>query len=164
MWQKRNIWAIGGLLEIGFKSNSDLLMVLSSQGRGIFDCIKGEKIERDNFDYYMEKWNSELGIVDGFGILKNEVIKCGGFEAPNIIKQETNDNWTVEIKKEIRPNWQNKNLEAEVMYLSNKKNNERIEVDVFHYGIDRGYGFSDTGNSFVVGTSSEIKIWKKERI
>ena len=68
MWQKRNNWTIGGLLEIGFKPNSDLLMVLSSQGRGIFDCLKDEKIGRDYFDYYMEKWDSEQGIVEGFGI------------------------------------------------------------------------------------------------
>lgn len=163
MWQKRNIWAIGGLREIGFKSNSDLLIVLSSQGRGIFDCEKDEKVERDNFDYYMEKWDSDLGIVEGFGILENEKIKCGGFEAPDVIKKETNDNWTVEIRSEIRPNWQKKKLKADVMYLRNRTTNEKIEIDVFHYGINRGYGFSDTGNSFVVGTSSEITIWNRER-
>jgi hypothetical protein len=163
MWQKRKIWAIGGLLEIGFKSNSDLLMVLSSQGRGIFNCSMVKRIERDHFDYYREKWNSDLGIAEGFGILENEIIKCGGFEAPDIIKKETKDNWTVEITNEIRPNWQKIELKAEVMYLQNRKTNERIEVDVFHYGIDRAYGFSDTENSFVVGTSSEIVIWNRER-
>ena len=163
MWQKRNIWAIGGLREIGFKSNSDLLMVLSSQGRGIFDCKKDEKVERDNFDYYMEKWDSDLGIVEGFGILKNEKIKCGGFESPDVVQKETDDNWTVEIRSEIRPDWQKKKIMADVVYLRNRATNERIEVNIFHNGIDRGYGFSDTGNSFVVGTSSEITIWNRER-
>jgi hypothetical protein len=41
--EKGNTWAIGGLREIGFQFKADLLMVLSSQGRGIFDCIKTKK-------------------------------------------------------------------------------------------------------------------------
>ncbi|WP_298514788.1 hypothetical protein [uncultured Kordia sp.] len=162
MWEKRNMWAIGGLREIGFKPNSDLLMVLSSQGRGVFDCIKDEKIARDHFDYYAEKWDSDLGIVEGIGILKNENIKCGGFEAPDILKKETEDHWIIEIKSEIRPNWQQKELKADVMYLQNRKTKESIEIAVFHYGIDRSYGFSDTGNSFVVGTASDITIWNRK--
>lgn len=105
MWQKRRVWAIGGLREIGFKPNSDLLMVLSSHGRRIFDCIKDERVERDNSDYYLDKWDSVFGIVEGFGLLKNERIKCGGFEAPDILKKETNDLWTISIKREIRPSW-----------------------------------------------------------
>ncbi|MFK8006104.1 MAG: hypothetical protein AB8H03_07020 [Saprospiraceae bacterium] len=138
-------------------------MVLSSKGRGIFDCLKDKKVGRDYLDYYMEHWESELGIVEGFGILENEIIKCGGFEAPDIIRKKTDDNWIVEIQNEIRPNWVKKKLKAEVMYLRNIKTNKKIEVEVFHFGIDRGYGFSDTGNSFIIGTSSEIIIWNRER-
>ncbi len=83
MWQKGNTWSIGGVREIGFKSNTDLLMVLSSQGRGIFDCMKDKKIGRDHFDYYMEKWDSDLGIVEGFGFhdaLRRLVYIGGGID------------------------------------------------------------------------------------
>ena len=161
-WKKGNIWAIGGLREIGFVSNSDLLMILSSNGRSIFDCVKDEKIGRDYFDYYSENWNSETGSVDGFGILENEKIKCGGFEYPDILKKKTRDKWEVIVENEIRADWQNQKTMAQVMYLKNHISDKKIEVDVFHYGINRGYGFSETGNSFVIGTSSEITIWNRE--
>jgi len=164
MWHKTGNWAIGGLQEIGFNSNSDLLMVLSSQGRGIFDCVKNEKIGRDYFDYYMENWDSDLGIVEGFGILKDEKIKCGGFEAPDILKKETKDGWKIKIEKAIRPNWKKEDVMSNVLYLTNKEINEKIEIYYFHSKIDRGYGYSETGNSFVIGTSSNLLIWNRKII
>jgi hypothetical protein len=39
--------AIGGLTGVGFANNSDLLLVVSSQGRGVFDCRTGQRIARD---------------------------------------------------------------------------------------------------------------------
>jgi hypothetical protein len=45
-WGHKETFAIGGLHNVGFAPNSDYLIVLSSQGQGIFDCIKGEKIAR----------------------------------------------------------------------------------------------------------------------
>ena len=44
--------AIGGLRSVGFDRNSDNLLVVSSQGRGVLDCITGEKIARDYDEYY----------------------------------------------------------------------------------------------------------------
>lgn len=161
MWKKRNIWAIGGLREIGFQPNSDLLLVLSGQGRGIFDCIADKKIERDYYDYYMEDWDSKVGIVEGIGLLENKRIKCGGFEAPDVLKKETIDGWQVKVKKELRLNWEKKNQIAEVMFLQNSQTDKIIEVGTFYYGINRGYGFSDTGNVFVIGTSSDLHVWSR---
>ena len=46
---KKTIFAIGGLSEIGFsKQNPNLLLVISSQGRGLIDCQNSKLIERDN--------------------------------------------------------------------------------------------------------------------
>ncbi|MBP2832616.1 hypothetical protein J8281_10510 [Aquimarina sp. U1-2] len=161
MWFKKEKFAIGGLREMGFKPNTDILMLLSSQGRGIFDCIKAEKIERDSYDYYMEEWDEKTRIVQGFGKFKDEVFICGGFEAKDPIKKETKDGWKIKIKQETRLDYRKVMKEAEVMYLVN--NDKRIEIDVFHYGIDRAYGFSDTGNSFVLGISSDLYIWSRSK-
>jgi len=46
MWTHKNTLAIGGLENVGFATNQDLLTVLSSQGQGIFDCITAEKNAR----------------------------------------------------------------------------------------------------------------------
>lgn len=161
MWTKLNTWAIGGLREIGFKSNTDFLMVLSSQGRGLFDCLKNEKIARDPYDYYNMDWDSETGKVEGVGILESEEIICGGFEHPNVLQQSTEDGWKTLIKTELRPNWKNEALPAEVLYLQNDLINQNQELAFFHYGLDRGFGFSDTGLSFVIGTSSDLYIFTR---
>jgi len=164
MWKKRNEWAVGGLTEIGFQPNTDLLLVLSSQGRGLFDCVKGEKIARNNNSIYAEICVEDTGKVKGIGILEGTTIQCGGFEFPDILSKTTNDGWTVKIQKEIRSNWELKEVLTDVMYLQNKQLNKEIEVNVFYYNINRAYGFSDTGNSFVIGTSSELKIWNRDKI
>jgi hypothetical protein len=50
MWTHKNTFAIGGLENVGYAPNQDLLIVLFSQGQGIFDCNKGEKIARQHHD------------------------------------------------------------------------------------------------------------------
>jgi hypothetical protein len=39
--------AIGGLTEVGFALDSRHLLVLSFQGRGVFDCTSGDRVGRD---------------------------------------------------------------------------------------------------------------------
>ena len=95
----------------------------------------------------MECWDENSGIVKGFGILENEKMICGGFEAPDILKKETDDGWIIKTRREMRLNWQKKELMAEIMFIQKANVKEKVEIGVFHYGINRGYGFSDTGNS-----------------
>ena len=40
-WRRQSTHAIGGLMAVGFGERSDLLLVVSSQGRGVFDCTTG---------------------------------------------------------------------------------------------------------------------------
>lgn len=50
MYKYIQTFAIGGLQNIGFLT--DELIVLSTQGTGIFNCLTGEKIGRDNEDWW----------------------------------------------------------------------------------------------------------------
>jgi hypothetical protein len=51
-WKKIANHAVGGLFQIGYAEDSDLLLVLSHNGRGIFDCLTGERIARDTKDAF----------------------------------------------------------------------------------------------------------------
>jgi len=42
-WKSMGKFAVGGLTEIGFSKNTELLLVISSSGRGVIDCAWGEK-------------------------------------------------------------------------------------------------------------------------
>lgn len=161
MWTERNSWAVGGLLEIGYQPETDIIFVLSSQGRGIFDVITDQKIDRDYSDYYIEKWDHTTGIVEGFGAFEKEKIICGGFEYPNPLKQTTEDGWKIILEKEERPDYHHKLKIAEVLYLENPLLSKKTEITFSHYGFDRAYGFSDTGRSFVHSCSSDITFWSR---
>lgn len=54
-WQFKH-FSVGGLTEVGFsETNPNLLLVISGNGRGLFDCSKLEKIERDyNNDFEID--------------------------------------------------------------------------------------------------------------
>lgn len=43
-WELVTITAVGGLTDIGFSKKGDYLLILSSAGRGLFDCKTGGKL------------------------------------------------------------------------------------------------------------------------
>jgi len=131
MWIKNETFAVGGLREIGFRKNTDFLLVLSADGRGLFDCLAGQKKARNSDDYYSDYWNSETGLIDGFDIFKNEKIHCGGFEHPNTLSKTTVDGWAIIVENETRLDYKQTLQPAQVMYLIDAELNEKIEVHVF---------------------------------
>src|SRR5205807_821088 len=40
-WKETGHYAVGGLTEVGFDDQSELLLVVSQNGRGVFDCTSG---------------------------------------------------------------------------------------------------------------------------
>jgi hypothetical protein len=153
---------VGGLREAGFIENTEYLLVLGSQGRTIFNCQTGEKVERDRQDYYTEKWNFKTGLIEGIGRFQEKKIICGGFEYPDPISKSTSDNWQINISKEMRPDYKKDMRQAEVMYLVNNAQSKKVKMNVFHYSITRAYGFSKTGKSFVLTESDGLTIWIKD--
>src|SRR5438132_1075201 len=98
MWVQKNIYAIGGLENVGYAPKQDVLIVLSGQGQGIFNCITGDKIARLNnglswWDSFKETTNS----ISGFDCLENIEIKtCGLYGEDNLLKT-TSDGWQLTI-------------------------------------------------------------------
>ena len=77
LFKIKDTFAIGGLQNIGFVPGKDLLIVLSAQGQGIFDCSTVQRIARSNEEWY-QKFNDETFSVDGFDILSNTSIPTSG--------------------------------------------------------------------------------------
>jgi hypothetical protein len=160
MWKLKNNFAIGGLREIGFYEDSNYLLVLSSQGRGLFDCLKGEKISRDSYDYYSNEWDCDTGKVKGIGHLSDKIIICGGFEYQDTLIKIINDNLKVEIIKEKRKIWNDTIQDVDVLYIND--NGNKTEIYNSPFGFERAFGFSKDGKCFVYGTSSNLYIWTNE--
>lgn len=156
-YTKSESFAVGGLREIGFYEDTELLLVLSSQGRGLFDCATGTKIARDYADYYTQSWDHKTGIVEGIGPLSGKQIICGGFEHPDVLSKKTDDGFSTVLEKPKGSLWNSDT--AEYLYIHSIRG--KFEMLAQECGFDRAYGFSKSGLSFVVATSSDLHIWHR---
>lgn len=158
-WRKTG-FAIGGLSEIGFsKQNPNLLLVVSSQGRGVIDCQKSELIERD-YDTNWDWINPYELTAQGIGVLSDEKVMVSGLHGGGLPLMNVNGDHLLCMATE----WPIIDIIFEPNLKSIYKQNEAKECfRIFHDYELRTYGFSYDGNTFVIATSSEINIYRKEK-
>jgi hypothetical protein len=157
---KKETFAIGGLSEVGFsKNHPELLLIVSSQGRGIIDCSKFKLTEKDDnvdFDWFnsYELWSM------GIGKLADEKITvsglCGG-GLPLLSKfgdgiQYLATEWPI-IDLIFEPNFKS-------IY---KEDDGKHCFRIFHDYELRAFGFSSNGEYFITATSSKINVYRKEK-
>ena len=147
MWKLKSLVSIGGLENVGFVPQQDFLIVLSSNGEGIFDCLTGERIVRNNDHYEWEnRFNEMTKTVKGFDLFGDIEIPTSGLHGSNIMRKES-EGWLLQEQQ------------SEIVLISpdgNRKvvsNNDVCEL--------RAFGFSDTGKSFVVASGCELIIFSQ---
>jgi hypothetical protein len=91
-WQLVTTVAIGGLRSVGFDRASENLLVVSSQGRGVIDCLTGEKVARDYEEFYEDETSLE---AQGIGILSDRLIRMSGLFGGGL-PIITEDGWQLE--------------------------------------------------------------------
>ena len=148
-WTQLNIFAVGGLIQVGFAPQSDYLLVVSHQGRGVFDCASGQKLARDSSDAFDE---SEL-TAEGIGVLTGQKIHTAGLFGGNL-PTTTADGWTLLEQPE----------ESARIFLKHESwaNDEAKFVGDGEVCEMRSFGFSSTGNSFIIATSCDVAIYARE--
>ena len=67
-WGEPRHHAVGGLTEAGFDVGSGLLLVVSHQGRGVYDPRTGRRLARDS-DETFNWFNERTLVVEGVGPL-----------------------------------------------------------------------------------------------
>lgn len=158
-WTKET-FAVGGLSEVGFsKKHPELLLVISSQGRGVINCLKFELTERDNnLDY--DWMNSYELWAFGIGKLSDEKIKIGGLDGGGL-PHSNNEGDRIQF---MATEWPIIDLIFEPNFKSiYKEGDEKNCFRIFHDYELRAYGFSYNGQYFVIATSSEINVYRKEK-
>jgi hypothetical protein len=155
MWELVKTFAVGGLINVGFAENSDILLVISHQGRGIFDCLKGERVARDSADFF-DFLDEQSGKAKGFDILDGQTIKTYGLFGGDQLLKNTTDGWKL---------WQTdeppfENLKGMNIILSSNKN-ENMIVGNDEVCELRAYGFSPTEKTFILATSCDLTIYRR---
>ncbi|HEU5164024.1 MAG TPA: hypothetical protein VFU29_00715 [Chitinophagaceae bacterium] len=162
MWTHKNTFAIGGLENIGYAPKQDFVIVLSSQGQGIFNCKTGEKIARQNDDTnWWDKFNQKTNSIIGFDVLENIEITTCGLYGDDSLSKTTQDGWTL-IATEPEPD--DKPFEKYLVkriYLLSPDKEEKLLVGKDGACELRAFGFSDTGDTFVIALSCDLTIYSR---
>ena len=158
-WRRSGIVAVGGLWHVGFAPHSELLLVLSVSGRGVVDCATAEKLSRDDEEYYPDVGPLE---ADGIGPLEGQTIHVAGIDGGGLARS-TADGWMIELHPLSWPEeelflcppgqtmlWQPAGVEPALLKL------KPLPSTLV------AYGFSPTGHSLVIATSSEIEIFYRD--
>src|SRR5215813_7675697 len=145
-WQLNQTWSVGGLLQAGFAEDSDFLIILTHSGRGIFNCLTGEKVARDHTGGY-EFFNQVKLTVQGFGPLEGQIISTSGLYGGGMLRV-TEDYWQVENDA------QNSRIYLKPPTNTEDRFPEAIPIGDYRAVELRAYGFSETGRSLVIATSA----------
>src|SRR5262249_51453755 len=100
-WRPHPAYAVGGLFGVGYAAGSDLLLVLSSQGRGVFDCVTGEKLARDHEEAH-DFFDPVRLIAEGFGPLAGQPVRIAGLFGGGL-PLTTSDGWGLEPQARAWP-------------------------------------------------------------
>ena len=139
-----------------------MLIVLSSQGQGIFDCISEEKIARQNNDSnWWHNFNQITNSIVGFDRLANiEIQTCGLYGVDNLPKA-TADGWTL-VASEPQPD--DKPFEkylVQRIYLVSPDQQQKSIVGKDGACEIRAFGFSETGSSLIIALSCDLTIYSR---
>ncbi|WP_329123045.1 hypothetical protein [Streptomyces sp. NBC_01465] len=152
---------VGGLTGVGFglhpDSGRDLLMAVSHNGHGLFDTVTGERIARDP-----EGDDPDGGDLacQGLGPLADSRIRIAGLYGGGLHTTAVGG-WSVEV---VSPDWPNDRV-----LLSGAGGSPYRGAHgegwwhVFHSAWSelRAFGFSPSGRSLAVATSSDVTLWTR---
>ena len=150
--------AVGGLTEVGFAGGSDDLLVVSSQGRGLFDCLTGERLARDREEFFENADDSGL-TAPGIGSREGTIFPMAGLHGGGLATH-THGGWGIHV---VHLPWP-----IHVFFLtSNYQELNGKSGHITKIGNDepcsyRAAGFSPTGRSLVIATSCELTIYGRD--
>lgn len=164
-WRRVAVHAVGGLTDVGFGRGSDLLLVVSSDGRGVFDCITGLRVARDpsmpaagEADWLDAH---ELQAV-AIGPIAGELVSTSGL-AGGGLTLSTHDGWTAE---RLVLDWPDESLllvpPGSWIYETRAGRHAEFTKVAVEREV-RAWGFSPTGNSLILATSSDVAIYGRPR-
>jgi hypothetical protein len=155
-WRKVGTFAVGGLESIGFSKKSDLLLIVSSQGRGVIDPTSGKNVARD--DESTGSWLDERYLTcQGTGPLAGERIQLAGIGGGGL-PLGTSHGESLHL---VAPDWPIYRLIYCGAFgdpLSDRHQSSCVVIASDHM---RAYGFSWSGDAFAYATGSDVTIFSR---
>ncbi|MFC8515810.1 hypothetical protein [Streptomyces sp. NPDC057257] len=165
-WQPVAFAAVGGLLGIGFASHPgnshDLVMVVSHAGHGLFDAVTGERIARVRDPAAEDSTPDSVADLScpGLGPISGSRVHIAGLFGGGL-HTTTADGWLLEA---VTPAWPNDRvLLSRDGGLPHAGRHGEGWWHILHsnYSELRAFGFSPSGRTIAVATSSDISLWTR---
>ncbi|WP_405940949.1 hypothetical protein [Streptomyces sp. NBC_00207] len=157
---------VGGLLGIGFATHpdtgDDLVMVVSNDGHGLFDSVTGEKIARDRDPDPDDSTPDAVPDLScpGLGPVAGSRVRIAGLYGGGL-HTTTDDGWTLEV---VSPAWPRDRVLLSVdggVPHSGPHGEQWWHVFHSYYSELRAVGFSPSGRTLAVATSSDLTLWTR---
>lgn len=141
------MFALGGLQDLGFAESSDLLLVVSTAGRGLYDLLSGERLARDPDDSYT--WFDAYNLrCQGVGLLTERLIRTAGLSGGGLAL-ESAEGWWLETADD-----------QQFLLKPFKRSKPRRRWPLpGGAGEFRAAGFSPTGRSLVCASSADFTVY-----
>lgn len=154
-WKLRAEFSVGGLESVGFGRKSELLLVTSSTGLGVFDVGTGTRVARDPDG---DVGDEHLLEAHGIGPLDGQRIRMSGMHGGGL-PQSTHDGWFAES---VVADWPRTTLllvEPGSWILGDAFGKPAAFTKIAVEDEVRAWGFSDTGKSLVLAISSTLTLF-----
>lgn len=159
-WHEAGVHAVGGLTDVAFAESSDLLLAVSSSGRGLFDCSSGQRIARDDSEDFQHDTSNLL--VAGIGPLASQRLHTAGLHGGGLALT-TADGWSLDL---LCLSWPRQSLfltsPGHWLYGAAQGGSDETTSKVATDSEIRAFGFSPTGRAFIFATGSDISVFKRE--
>jgi hypothetical protein len=154
---------VGGLIGIGFGTHPvtglDLLMVVSHDGFGLLESTTGVKIARDR-DLHPQVATPQGPDLTcpGIGVLTGSRVRIAGLFGGGL-HSTTEDRWTIDV---VAPEWPHQRV---ILSANGGRHAGEPGTTWWHIFNDEGLGelraagFSPSGRTLVVATSSDVTMF-----
>ena len=148
---------IGGLTEVGFANSSDILLVLSDDGRGVVDGRTGQLLARHDDDAF----DAGNLTAKGIGPLAGAKVRVGGLRGGGL-STNTADGWGVQRRPLA---WPDDELilspPGQTMLWTPRDQPMKLTKLAGFVTEVRAFRFSPTGQTFVIATASDLAIFAR---
>ena len=155
-WRRIAAHPVGGITDVGYAPGSDMLLVVTHDGRGVFDGTTGQRVARDTAPL-PDAWHDRIRMTAaGIGPIGGVNIRLAGLWGRGLLATAP-DSWSLEI---VSPDW------PEHQAILSPPGCDIFSADraqgctkVSHIDELRAWGFSETGRSFVLAQSHTLEIF-----
>lgn len=161
-WRPLKELPVGGLTGVGFApapgSGDDLILVLSHQGRGVIDCVTGERVARDRDPE--SAWPDDHALTcEGIGPLAGVFVPIAGLLGGGL-HTTAPGGWALDV---VAPDWPIENV-----LLSADGDPYHGEAGSTWWNIHReeiceirAAGFSPTGRTLAIASSCTLTLFTR---